>query len=133
MRTDALREAVTLAETCKVLVATASSDGTPHLACAGRLKPGEGERVVVSEWFCPGTVRNVEQNPTISVTVWDEPQDRGYQLIGRVEDMEQEEVLDGYAPEAEAEHPTPQVKRSLIVRVETILDFMQAPHTDVEE
>ncbi|MGE5310631.1 MAG: hypothetical protein ACM3MN_02715 [Nitrospirota bacterium] len=61
---ERLKQALALAETVKtVLVATADSDGCPHVAAAGKIEALPDGRVAVSEWFCPGTVSNLEKNP----------------------------------------------------------------------
>lgn len=133
MNETAMSDALALAKKNPVFVATADASGTPHLACAGSLSGGEDGTVRVTEWFCPATVENVRRNPRISLTVWDEPADRGYQLVGEVEELEELGVLDGYAAEVETDGPVPQVQRRLVVRVDRILDFSRAPHTDVEE
>jgi hypothetical protein len=41
--------------------------------------------------------------------------------------------MDGYAPEEEKGPPLPQIKRQLTVRVEKIIDFRHAPHSDKED
>jgi pyridoxine/pyridoxamine 5'-phosphate oxidase len=130
MQEKALQQALALAERCPVYVATADEAGTPHLACAAGLSAGQKGRVLVTEWFCPGTVSNVEHNRRVSLTVWDPETDAGHQIIGEVERLEEVGMMDGYAPGAEPDEPMPQVQRQLIVRVEKVLDFSRAPHTD---
>ena len=133
MNADALKKALTLAKGRPVFVATADDAGLPHLACAGRLTAAPDGRVLVTEWFCPGTLENVAGNPRVSLAVWDAKTDAGYQLIGEVERLEDVAVLDGYMPQAAGKPPLPQVQRRIVVRVESVLDFRRAPHTDVEE
>ena len=132
MRADALKDALKLAEGRAVFVVTADADGLPHLACAGRLEAGPRQRVLVTEWFCPGTLDNVGLNPRVALVVWDEATDAGYQLLGQVERLQDTAVLDGYVVQEEGT-AVPQVQRRLVVRVDTVLKFHRAPHTDVEE
>jgi hypothetical protein len=89
--------------------------------------------VAVSEWFCPGTLENLDQNRLVSLVIWDPATDTGYQLLGEVEKMKAEATVNGYAPELEKKAPMPQAEWKIIVRVEKIIDFTHAPHSDVEE
>jgi general stress protein 26 len=132
-RQEQLKQALALAETVKtVLVATADGNGRPHLAVAGKIEALPDGRVAVSEWFCPGTVSNLEENPRISLVLWDPAGDAGYQLMGQVEEVEESAFLDGYLPEGEGARPLPQTRRRLTIRVTGILAFSRAPHTDEE-
>lgn len=42
-------------------------------------------------------------------------------------------MLDGVAPEIEAPEPLPQVEHRLLVRVEKVVGFSHAPHSDIED
>ncbi|MBN1180317.1 MAG: pyridoxamine 5'-phosphate oxidase family protein [Anaerolineae bacterium] len=129
-----LSKVVALAEEVgHVLVATADAAGLPHVASAGRLTLAPDGRVLLAEWFCPGTMSNLQQNRRIALVVWNADTDTGYQLLGKVEQVRDLAILDGYAPEQEDESPPPQVERELLVRVDKILDFSHAPHSDVVE
>jgi predicted pyridoxine 5'-phosphate oxidase superfamily flavin-nucleotide-binding protein len=133
-RTGRLEQPLRLAETSKtVLVATADGDGRPHLAVAGQIEALPDGRVAVSEWFCPGTVGNLKENPRISLVVWDSVSDTGYQLMGEVEKVEESAFLNGYLHQEEGPRPVPQTRRRLTVRVTEILAFSRAPHTDEED
>ena len=130
-RQERLKQALALAATVEtVLVATADGDGCPHVAVAGKIHMLADDRVAVSEWFCPGTVSNLEKNPRISLVVWDPIADTGYQLTGAVERVEELAFLNGYLPEGEGARPVPQTERRLTVGVTRIIPFSRAPHTD---
>lgn len=133
MNQEILDEAVALAKAVGyVFVATASADGVPHLASAGDLTfSGEGE-IVVAEWFCPGTMANLQENEAIAVVAWDAQADRGHQLAGRVAEIRERSVIDGYVPEV-GEEARPQVERELVIQVDQVLHFSQGPHSDVPE
>ena len=116
-----------------VFVATADPKGWPHVAAGGRLALTPEKHVVVTEWFCPGTMANLQANPRLSLVVWDSAADVGYQLIGELEEIKDLGVLDGYAPQIEGKTPVPQVERQLLVHIDRVIEFKHAPHTDVEE
>ena len=51
--------------------------------------------------FVTGTVENLEQNRFVSLVIWDSASDKGYQVLGEVEEIEEEAMMNGYAPELE--------------------------------
>ena len=131
---ESMQKVVALAEKLQhVFVATADANGQPHVATAGEISLVSDGRVAVSSWFCPGTVTNLHQNHRIALLVWDAVEDTGYQLVGEVQRMEELAFLNGYAPGLEDPTPSPQVERQLIIRVDMVLAFSHAPHSDVEE
>ena len=131
---EAIHKALELADQLQhVFVATADAKGLPHLATAGKLKLESDGRVAVTAWFCPGTVDNLQDNHRVALVIWDSTGDTGYQLVGEVQRMEELAFLNGYTPGVEDSTPSPQVERQLIIRVDTVLSFSHAPHSDVEE
>jgi uncharacterized protein len=134
MRPKILNDAVSLADKVgHVLVTTADAAGLPHVGAAGRMSSGGAGKVEVMEWFCPGTLANLDRNRRVAVVVWDAPADHGYQLLGEVEQVEDMAMMDGYTPAEAHGHPIPQVERKLIIRVDRILDFTKTPHSDIAE
>jgi hypothetical protein len=114
-------------------IATADREGLPHVGSSGSLELDDSGRLAVSEWFCPGTLSNLEANPRISVVVWDPESDSGYQMLGRSEGVREIAMMDGLIPESEAGMHIPQVERKILIRVDTVVRFSRAPHSDIEE
>ena len=134
MNAEKLAEAVRLAKKAgHVLVATADARGMPHVTAAGRLEPAGNSAVAVTEWFCPGTVSNLQKNKAVSVVVWTKPLERGLQLLGYLEAVQDLGVLDGFAPAVEKDHPMPQIEKRVVIKVEKVLEFCLGPHSDVED
>jgi hypothetical protein len=130
MQEEAIRKAVALTERVgHVFVATANGEGVPHLAAAGELEIRPDGSVVVTEWFCPRTMDNLQGNRRVALVAWDSQSDSGYQLVGEVEAVNDLAMLDGYAG-GEAPRAQPQVEWELVVRVDEALDFSQGPHSD---
>lgn len=126
-----LAEALALAGKGRQLfVATADAAGIPHLAIAERITLEGEDTVGVTAWFCPRTAENVDENAAISLVIWDEPRDAGFQLIGEVTQVLDLAMLNGFIPE-ETE-PVPQIERKLVVRVEHVLTFSHAHHSDTD-
>jgi hypothetical protein len=134
MKPESLNAAVELAEKLEhVFVATADSSGMPHVAAATKLNQTSKDHVAVTAWFCPGTVANLSENRRISMVVWDAPSDKGYQLLGLVKKIEEVAMMNGYSPEIDEATVMPQVKNRLLVRVDKVISFSHAPHSDLEE
>ncbi|MDO8492013.1 MAG: pyridoxamine 5'-phosphate oxidase family protein [Dehalococcoidia bacterium] len=134
MKSGALDRALILAGEVKhIFVATADVHGWPHVAAAGRIALTPENHVLVSEWFCPGTVANLHVNPRLSIVVWDANRDAGYQIVGELEEIRDLGMLDGFAPSVEGKRRFPQVERQLLVHVDRIIEFKRSPHTDVED
>lgn len=134
MKAEKLNEIASLAQKLGyVFVATADSAGIPHVAAAAKIKLATQGHITVTEWFCPGTVANLNENKCISIVVWDKDSDKGYQLLGTLEKIEDIGIMDGYAPALETTPPMPQVERQLLIKVEKIIEFKLAPHSDLEE
>jgi hypothetical protein len=133
MKEESLNKAVELAKKLgHVFVATADAAGFPHVAAAAKLSIIPEGRVAVAAWFCPSTLANVHENTRLSLVVWDAVTDKGYQLLGELEKVQELAILNGYSPDLEAKSPLPQVESQLIVKIDKILDFTHAPHSDVE-
>jgi len=116
-----------------ILVGTADRSGVPHVAAASGISDRGHGRIDVTEWFCPGTLANLEVNPGLAVVVWDPGRDVGFQMLGESEGVEETAVMDGLPPGAEARDPLPQVERRILMRVDKVIRFSHAPHTDREE
>ena len=114
-------------------VATADGEGAPHVAVAGTLSVDAGGSVSLEDWFCPGTVKNLDVNRRAAVVVWDRATDDGYQIGGLVEKIEDIAMLDGYSLDEKKLPPVPQVERRLKLRPEHITRFRKAPHSDLDD
>jgi len=134
MNKKTLHQAVALAQKLRhVFVATTDGKGLPHMAAAGKMALTPEGRLALAAWFCPMTVANLQKNHRVSLVIWDPQVDIGYQLLGEAEKVEEIAMMNGYAPRVESQHPLPQVERQILVRVDKIIDFKHAPHSDVEE
>ncbi len=133
MNLERINEAIEIAQKLQYFfVATANKRGVPHVATAGRIKVNTPERLEVSFWFCPQTLSNLQDNKQVSLIIWDAARNRGVQIQGRVEDMQVEEVLDGFAPDSEEEKYLPQVCWWLLVKIDSVMEFINALHSDAE-
>ena len=123
MKFEALQNAARVAKNGVVLVATADGQGTPHVAAAHEFSKPDKEHVSVAAWFHPRTVSNVGKNLRISVVVWSPDEGRGYQLIGKVENVRELATVAGYTPAREEKEGKSHLARKLLIRVDEALDF----------
>lgn len=127
MITQAIKE---LAERIgHAFVATCDASGHPHIAAGRGIGLSEPNRLVFEAWFCPTTMKNLRENPRVSVVVADAEAGNGYQFVGRVEKATDTAVLNGYAPELEPAG-LPQVQWRLEIRVEGVMAFTADAHSD---
>ncbi len=133
MNQEKLKDAIELAKSMGyVLVATANTKGIPHVAVAGIVGQADKGHISVTDWFCDGTVTNLRENKHVTIVVWDKDRDRGYQLMGMVTRLHTVAMMDGFPPEADSRRPPPQAEREIIVRIDRIVDFKHALHSDEE-
>ena len=132
MSTDNLKDALDLAQKLRHLfVATSGKEGLPHIAAAARIEIAPSGLLAVTSWFCPQTVANLEDNKRVSLVVWDQNRDIGFQLLGEAENILEVGYLDEFVPELEFEKKISHVQRQLLVRVDKIIEFRHAPHSDL--
>ena len=90
MKTEKLEKAVGLStKTGFIIVATTGISGIPHMATAAKMELTNEGYIAVTEWFCPGTVDNLQENKNVSVVVWDKSSDTGCQMLGKLERIEE--------------------------------------------
>jgi uncharacterized protein len=133
MNKKTIKQVVILGNRMKfALIATADNDGLPHVAASGKITSEADGGIGVCEWFCPGTLANLQVNPRVSIVVWDPEKDSGYQVLGISERVEDLSMMDGFSPELEKGEPLPQVERKIYVHVDRVIHFSHAPHSDME-
>jgi len=134
MNKDVIEKVLGMAGHLKhVYLATADEEGLPHVSVAGRLEVTPEGDLAVSEWFCPGTLSNAQANPRVSLVVWRPDIDSGYQILGKIIEIRELAMLNGYSPEHGGDIRIPQVERQLVIRAEKVMAFQHAPHSDLEE
>jgi hypothetical protein len=132
MNSKSLQKAVILArEGGTVLVATADHGGLPHITAVGPPSlVSEKKEMIFEAWFCPRMIANLEANRWMALVVWDTAKKEGYQVFGRVEEVEDVLLMNGHSPEIEAVSAPPQAKKRLTLRADKIIAFGREAHTD---
>lgn len=111
------------------MVASGDLSGKPHLALGSGIKVIDGEHLMLENWYCPTTLKNLEQNPRLAIAVMAQDMKIGYQFIGKLAHGFDAALLSGYAPAVEPPGE-PQALTRIVVRVEEILAFCSGIHTD---
>jgi uncharacterized protein len=131
---EILRKAAALAaKTHHIIVATADSEGLPHIALGYDMKIPSDDHLSVTAWFCPITLSNIRKNEHIAFVVWDEESGSGYQLSGTMKYVEDLAMLNGFSPEKEEICHLPQTERRLIAKITRTLALSRTAHSDLEE
>ena len=129
---EPLERAVSMSQASgRIYMATADHGGLPHIAAAGPLTLlSDQKRVVFEAWSCPRTVANLGVNHWMALVVLPPGKDIGYELLGWLEESEDVLLMSGFDPQREAQRSIPQAKKRLIMRVDKIIGFQPAAHTD---
>ena len=119
-----------LRDTKRVHVATTDSNGIPHIAIEKSPEINDGT-LEFNSWFCHRTVENLNENPKITISIWNEEQQEGFQIEGKRDELEEIAMLNGYQ-EKEEGSDYPQIEYRLTIEPQKIIDFAPGPHKDKE-
>jgi|LQYC01.1.fsa_nt_gi predicted pyridoxine 5'-phosphate oxidase superfamily flavin-nucleotide-binding protein len=65
-----------------IVLATATKDGLPNVVPVSAKKIIDDETILISDQFFNKTLKNLQANPQVAITIWDKLE--GYQLKGTV-------------------------------------------------
>jgi predicted pyridoxine 5'-phosphate oxidase superfamily flavin-nucleotide-binding protein len=65
-----------------IVLATATKDGIPNVVPVGMKKIIDDETILISDQYLNKTLKNIQANPRVAITVWAETE--GYQIKGTV-------------------------------------------------
>ncbi|MEW5804516.1 MAG: pyridoxamine 5'-phosphate oxidase family protein [bacterium] len=120
-----------LEQSSLAIIGTADQEGFPHLAMERGVRWVREKTVEFESWFCETTVKNLRENPKVSVAIFDQKTQKGYQLLGRIESIHEGAILDGYIPgEKPGEQDIPSQAYRIDIAIEKILFFSSGPHSD---
>jgi predicted pyridoxine 5'-phosphate oxidase superfamily flavin-nucleotide-binding protein len=104
-------------------VATVCPDGTPNLSPKGTLTVWDGDHLVFADLNSPGTVRNLQNNPSIEINVVDEFIRKGYRFKGSAQVLTggilYQQILDFYAQKGLFDAPR-RVRAIVLIEVEQV-------------
>lgn len=113
----------------QAIVASSDEFGNPHLAVANDVVALDDQHLMLENWYCPATLRNIDRNPHVAIVAMSRETKTGYQFIGNVVHGYDVALLSGYVPEVEPPGE-PQALTRIVVRVDEVLAFCSGIHTD---
>jgi hypothetical protein len=114
-----------------VYVATANSEGVPHIAVEHGLTLLDEQHLVFRSWFCLRTIENLDQNPQLALAILDPVTQDGVQVLGEMERIERGATLNGFSLEGEKQWAGyPQSEHQLLIRITKIFRLSTGPHSD---
>ena len=108
-------------------IATVCADGTPNLSPKGTTNVWDEDHLVFADICSPGTIENLQRNPSIEINVVDPMVRKGYRFKGRatiVEGGQQFEQIMASVYETLSEAIRERVRRVVLVRVERAAPFI---------
>lgn len=124
--TDQMRELIdpALAKGTPCLVATASKDGVPNIGYKGSVMVFDDESLAYWERTLQGTLRNVEENPNVTILFRDPASRAGWRFVGKAtvykEGSMREQVM-ARTVQAELDRDPERKGAAVIVRVDKVL------------
>lgn len=118
-------------------VATVCPDGTPNLSPKGTLTVWDSDHLVFADLNSPGTVRNLQNNPSVEINVVDEFIRKGYRFKGKAQvltgGMLYKQILDFYSQRGLFDAPR-RVRAIVLIEIEHVTPLISPGyHRDVTE
>ena len=111
-----------IGEYSPALVATASKNGKPNVSLKGSFRVLDDEHVIFADIASPRTVANLQENPQLSVIVFDPATCRGCRIWGKaVEILDSGSLFDTIS--AEFAKMKMEVKHLVKVAVDEVVTF----------
>lgn len=115
-----------------IYVGTSDKDGMPHLAAGAGIVVPDSEHVRLEAWFCVKTVENLMINSSIAIAAIDPSTRDGFQLIGKVEKIEDKVMMNGFVPDLEEKWAGfSNVEYVITINISYVLKFTTGIHTDI--
>ncbi len=115
-----------------IYVSTSGKEGIPHLAAGEKIVIPQSGHIRLEAWFCVKTVENLTINPHIAIATVDPITKEGYQLIGKVEKIDDKRMMDGFVPDLEEKWAgLSTTEYTLYVEVSEVLKFNTGVHSDL--
>ena len=111
-------------------VATVCPDGTPNLSPKGTTRIWDGDHLIFADICSPGTIANLQQNPSIEINVVDPTTRKGYRFKGTATVLSHgalfEEIRASYdtGRNSGAQDLTARIRTIVLVRVIRAMELM---------
>jgi predicted pyridoxine 5'-phosphate oxidase superfamily flavin-nucleotide-binding protein len=119
----------------RLVLGTASKDGTPNAVPVGFVRFADDETIVLVDNYFLKTRENLNQNPTIALTCWDlEEKDGktvtrdGYQLKGKVRVEDTGPLYERIKAEAKGINPNFPTRAIVLMKVNEVFEVKSGPN-----
>ena len=109
-------------------VATASKDGLPNVVPIHFVKLYDGEdTILLVDNFMNKTIKNLEENPRIAISVWDQNQKAAYQLKGEATIVKSGKPFDDAVAWVQKVMPALNTKSAILLKVTNVYNCQPGP------
>ena len=108
-------------------IATANLVGVPNVVYVGSIKILDDENIMIGDNFFNKTLKNLEENPLISILCWDAEQKRSYQIKGSVKIHTHGPVFEEMRAWIHSTRPELPAKSCVMVKVEEVYNAKSGP------
>lgn len=108
-------------------IATSSLQGVPNVVYVGSIKILDDENIMIADNFFNKTLRNLEENPRISILCWDAENKRSYQIKGSVKVHISGAKFDEMRAWIHSTRPELPAKSCVMVEVEEVYNAKSGP------
>jgi len=123
-----LKEVISFSKNIEyVFISTSGKEGVPVIDTVKTIELISGNKILIKEWLCDCTAINLNENKNCNLLAWDEETDAGYQLTGKVSEMQTLAFLEGYEVGQKDSKTLPQVLWRIIIDIESVGEFSHAP------
>jgi len=109
-----------LAQAKVIPVATASKDGLPNVVPMTFVKTLDDATVLIADNYMDKGARNLEENPRVSICVWDLEAKRAYQIRGDVQILHAGNVYDEMVAWVKETKPDAPAKAAVVMTVTNV-------------
>lgn len=125
--TEAVKK--TMSQTKIIPVATSSKAGIPNVIPFGFVKCYDDETLLLADNFMNKSMKNLEENPYVSICVWDTENNQSFQIKGQATIKKTGKVFDEMVAWVKGVMPQLSPKAAVLVKVTNI--FVSQPGPDL--
>ncbi|ATW27524.1 pyridoxamine 5'-phosphate oxidase family protein [Candidatus Formimonas warabiya] len=117
----------TMAKTKIIPVATASKDGMPNVIPFAFVKCYDDETLVLADNFMQKSMKNLEENPFVSICVWDTEGNQSFQIKGKAAVETEGKVFNETVAWVKEAMPQLSPKSAILVKISNIYICQPGP------
>jgi len=109
-------------------IATASKEGLPNVVPIHFVKIyDEEDTILLADNFMNKTIKNLEENPWIAVSVWDMENKLAYQIKGKAKIITDGKIFDGAVSWVQKTKPQLKPKSAILLHITNVFNCQPGP------